>query len=95
MKVASIIQPGVEVRPLSSASLIIVNPMRSFTEPPGFRNSILAYIGHGALRPTWLRRTRGGLPIASRILSYTRRSSELFRDGDGTTFILQEFNWTS
>jgi hypothetical protein len=50
--------------------------MRSFTDPPGLKNSILAYKGQGRYRSILLRRTRGVFPMACKISSYTRRDSE-------------------
>ncbi len=44
-------------------------PMRSLTEPPGFRNSHLASSSQPVSRPMRRRRTIGVLPIASRIES--------------------------
>src|SRR5207249_2081147 len=49
---------------------IIARPIRSFTEPPGLKNSALAYSG---VRIPWvslLRRTSGVHPIVSRTFAY-------------------------
>src|SRR5688572_6486892 len=60
------VSPGL-MRPFFWASSTMRLPMRSFTEPPAFRYSHLARYSQPVLRPTFLRRTIGVLPIESRI----------------------------
>ena len=55
--------------PLFSAASMMARPMRSFTEPPGFRFSALPYTGVRIPRAMRCSRTRGVQPIASRMLS--------------------------
>ena len=62
------VSPGL-MRPLFSASATIAQPMRSLTEPPGFRNSHFAHRVQGRCAPTRLSRTSGVRPMASRIES--------------------------
>src|SRR3989441_882884 len=69
-EVASTINPPGRSRPSRSAASIIATPIRSFTEPPGLKNSALAYSG---VRIPWvslLRRTSGVHPIVSRTFAY-------------------------
>src|ERR1700690_2034681 len=58
---STIVPPGLR-KPFSSASRIIPIPMRSFTEPPGFRNSHLARISAVPLPAKHDSRTIGGFP---------------------------------
>ncbi|GMT21376.1 hypothetical protein PFISCL1PPCAC_12673, partial [Pristionchus fissidentatus] len=60
--------PG-EINPLLSASSIMANPARSFTDPAGFMYSNLTAIFAGSPFPMELRRTRGVLPIAPPVLA--------------------------
>src|SRR5262245_13569818 len=85
--VASTIRPPGLRRPSRSAASIIARPMRSLTDPPGLKNSALAYTGVRIPRVTWLSRISGVQPIVSRTLSYglvccgTRVRSRLGRVG--------------
>ena len=49
---------------------MIGRPMRSFTDPPGLKNSALAYTGVRMPRVTRLSRMSGVQPIVSRTSSY-------------------------
>src|SRR6266480_3184882 len=69
-EVASTIRPPGLRRPSRSAASIIATPMRSFTEPPGLKNSALAYTGVRIPCVTRFSRTSGVQPIVSRMLSY-------------------------
>jgi hypothetical protein len=66
-EVGSTITPPGRSRPSRSAVSIIRRAIRSFTEPPGFRYSILARTSRVAAVPfvTDLSRSRGVLPITS------------------------------
>src|SRR5690349_6812909 len=68
--VASTISPPGLSRPSRSAASIIAMPMRSFTEPPGLKNSALAYTGVRTPCVTRLSRISGVQPIVSRTLAY-------------------------
>src|SRR6267378_3573219 len=68
--VASTIRPPGFRRPSRSAASIIARPIRSFTEPPGLKNSALAYTGVRIPSVTRFSRTRGVQPIVSRMLPY-------------------------
>src|SRR5213592_4982402 len=68
--VASTIRPPGLSRPSRSAASIIARPIRSFTEPPGLKNSAFAYTGVRIPCVTLLRRTRGVHPIVSRMFAY-------------------------
>jgi len=68
-EVASTINPPGLSRPSRSAASIIATPMRSFTEPPGLKNSALAYTGVRMPCVTAFSRTRGVQPIVSRTLA--------------------------
>src|SRR5437016_9739110 len=48
----------------------MARPMRSFTEPPGLKNSALAYSGVRIPCVRLLRRINGVQPIVSRTLTY-------------------------
>ena len=67
--VASTINPPGLRRPSRSAASIIAKPMRSFTDPPGLKNSALAYTGVRIPRATLLIRISGVQPIVSRTFS--------------------------
>src|SRR5881296_1377683 len=68
--VASTIRPPGLRRPSRSAASIIAKPIRSFTEPPGLKNSALAYTGVRIPCVTRFSRTSGVQPIVSRMLPY-------------------------
>jgi hypothetical protein len=68
--VASTIRPPGRSVPAFSAASIIARPMRSFTEPPGLKNSAFAYTGVRMPRVTLLMRISGVQPIVSRTLAY-------------------------
>src|SRR3989442_4256088 len=68
--VASTIRPPGLRRPSRSAASIIATPMRSFTDPPGLKNSALAYTGVRIPCVTRFSRTSGVQPMVSRILPY-------------------------
>src|SRR6266581_6367224 len=68
--VASTTRPPGLSRPSRSAASIIAMPMRSFTEPPGLKNSALAYTGVRTPCVTRLSRISGVQPIVSRTLAY-------------------------
>src|ERR1700749_3729737 len=72
-EVGSTITPPSRSRPSRSAVSIIRRAMRSLTEPPGFRYSILASTSRVLATPfvTDLSRSKGVLPIASVKESYT------------------------
>src|SRR2546429_3371349 len=57
-------------RPPRWAPSIIATPMRSFTDPPGLKNSALAYTGVRIPCVTRFSRTSGAQPMVSRILPY-------------------------
>src|SRR5665647_1475666 len=52
---------------------MIGSPMRSFTDPPGLKNSALPYTGVTIPLVTRVRRISGVQPIVWRTLSYGRR----------------------
>src|SRR5881397_2842484 len=79
--VASTIKPPGLRRPSRSAASIIATPMRSFTDPPGLKNSALAYTGVRIPCVTRFSRTSGVQPMVSRILPYG-----LAWDGIGVPF---------
>src|SRR2546422_6033905 len=60
--VASTIRPPGLRRPSRSAASIIATPMRSFTDPPGLKNSALAYTGVRIPCVTRFSRTSGVQP---------------------------------
>src|SRR5213593_2021712 len=66
---STIIPPGLS-RPSRSAASIIATPIRSLTEPPGLKNSALAYSGVRTPAVTLLSRISGVQPIVSRMLAY-------------------------
>src|SRR5690349_16806667 len=68
--VASTINPPGLRRPSRSAASIIAMPMRSFTEPPGLKNSALAYTGVRTPCVTRFSRISGVQPMVSRTLAY-------------------------
>src|SRR5690242_14830505 len=68
--VASTMRPPGFRRPSRSAASIIATPIRSFTEPPGLKNSALAYTGVRRPCVTWFSRISGVQPIVSRMLPY-------------------------
>src|SRR6266545_1536799 len=72
--VGSMIVPPGRNCPLASAPWTMARPIRSFTEPPGFRYSTLARTVGASPRPSRDNRTIGVSPTASRIDSYTRIS---------------------
>src|SRR6266542_3791946 len=72
--VGSMMVPPARSWPPASARSTIARPIRSFTDPPGFRYSTLARIVGSRPRPSRDNRTIGVLPTASRIESYTRIS---------------------
>src|SRR5205814_8037128 len=69
-EVASTIRPPGLRRPSRSAASIIASPIRSFTEPPGLKNSALAYTGVRTPCVTRFSRTSGVQPIVSRMFPY-------------------------
>src|SRR6266550_336355 len=68
--VASTIRPPGLRRPSRSAASIIATPIRSFTEPPGLKNSALANTGVRTPCVTLFRRMSGVHPIVSRTFPY-------------------------
>src|SRR6266545_4452566 len=48
----------------------MASPMRSFTEPPGLKNSAFAYTGVRTPRVTLFRRMSGVQPMVSRTFAY-------------------------
>ena len=64
------VSPGL-IRPVSSASITMRFPIRSFTEPPALKYSHLTRISQGSLclAANRLTRTIGVLPTRSRMLS--------------------------
>src|SRR5438132_5404521 len=68
--VASTISPPGLRRPSRSAASIIATPMRSLTEPPGLKNSALAYSGVRIPWATLFSRMSGVHPIVSRTSRY-------------------------
>ncbi len=71
-EVGSTMVPPGRRRPSCSAASIIAIPMRSFTDPPGFRNSSLARSWPGTSRPRRSSRTIGVRPTSSRTFGYSR-----------------------
>ena len=69
--VGSMIVPPGASRPSRSARSTMARPMRSLTEPPGFRYSTLASSCGATARPTRDSRTSGVPPTVSRIESST------------------------
>src|SRR2546426_5555635 len=69
-EVASTIRPPGLGRPRRRAAAIIARPMRSFADPPGLKNSALAYTGVRIPCVTRFSRTSGVQPMVSRILPY-------------------------
>jgi hypothetical protein len=65
---STIVPPG-RSRPARSASSIIRSAIRSLTEPPGLRYSILASTVAEIPSVTWRSRTSGVLPISSTTFS--------------------------
>jgi hypothetical protein len=61
------VSPGL-MRPSFYASITILYPIRSFTEPPGLKNSHLAYKTQFSLDPILFNLTTGVNPIVLRIL---------------------------
>ena len=72
-EVGSTIVPPGRSRPSCSAASIIARPMRSLTEPPGFRNSSFARSSPGTSRESRSSRTIGVEPTSSRTVGYSRR----------------------
>ena len=70
---STIVPPGLS-RPSASAASIIAIPMRSFTEPPGLRNSSFASSSPGTSRESRSSRTIGVSPTSSRTVGYSRRA---------------------
>src|SRR5437867_3256114 len=68
--VASTISPPGLRRPSRSAASIIATPIRSLTEPPGLKNSALAYSGVRSPWVTLFKRMSGVHPIVSRTSRY-------------------------
>src|SRR6266702_5864292 len=68
--VASTIKPPGLSFPSRSAASIIASPIRSFTDPPGLKNSALAYTRVRIPCVTRFSRTSGVQPMVSRILPY-------------------------
>src|SRR5262249_50802424 len=68
---STIVPPGSSF-PSRSAASIIERPIRSFTDPPGFRNSSFARIVPGTSREIRSSRTMGVLPTRSRTLGSSR-----------------------
>jgi hypothetical protein len=69
---STIVPPGLS-RPSRSAASIIESPMRSLTEPPGFRYSSLARSSPGTSRESFSSRTIGVCPTSSSTVGYWRR----------------------
>src|SRR3954470_4626961 len=67
---STIVPPGLSF-PSRSAASIIGSPIRSFTEPPGFRYSSFASICAPPLGLSLSRRTTGVRPTSSRIVGYS------------------------
>ena len=65
---STIVPPGFSF-PSFSARSMIGSPIRSFTEPPGLKNSAFAYTGVRIPRVTWFSLISGVHPIVSRTLS--------------------------
>ncbi len=63
---STIVPPGFSF-PSASAFSIIARPMRSFTDPPGFRYSSFASTVGCTWRPTESSRTIGVFPTSSRM----------------------------
>src|SRR5690606_37637263 len=63
--------PGFSL-PSRSAASIIARPIRSLTEPPGLKNSALAYTGVRVDPVTRLRRMSGVHPMVSSTFAYGR-----------------------
>src|SRR5689334_8534293 len=72
---STIVPPGRRC-PSRSAASIIARPIRSFTEPPGFRYSSFARIVPGTSREIRSRRTIGVPPTSSSTPGYTRGISQ-------------------
>src|SRR2546427_618718 len=94
---ASTIRPRVWRRPPRWAASIIATPMRSFTDPPGLKNSALAYTGVRIPCVTRFSRTSGVQPMVSRILPYGLawdgirvRLRRAVRDGAGRVLALRD-----
>ena len=68
---STIVPPGFSF-PSRSAASIIANPIRSLTDPPGFRYSSLARIVPGTSFEIRSRRTIGVSPTRSRTVGYSR-----------------------
>src|SRR6266576_1791058 len=68
---STIVPPGFSF-PSRSAASIIGRPMRSLTEPPGFRYSSFARICAPPRGLSLSRRTMGVAPTSSRMLGYAR-----------------------
>ena len=68
---STIVPPGRSF-PSRSAASIIASPIRSFTEPPGFRYSSFASSSPGTLRLRRSSRTIGVEPTSSRTVGYSR-----------------------
>src|SRR5437667_1359604 len=73
-EVGSTIVPPGRSFPSRSAASSIASPIRSFTEPPGFRYSSFARSSPGTSRLRRSRRTIGVLPTSSRTDGYARRA---------------------
>src|SRR3954471_14225451 len=76
--------PGA-MRPLSSASSMRARATRSFTEPVGLNDSILAQMRTPGLGLSRLSSTRGVLPIAWTRSPYRPPHGRFSRGGSGTT----------
>jgi hypothetical protein len=72
---STMVPPGFSL-PDRSASAIILTAMRSLTEPPGLKNSTFAYNEQAKREPMRFSLINGVLPIASKILSWTRKDSD-------------------
>src|SRR6266480_5862629 len=68
---STIVPPGLSF-PSASAFSIMASPMRSLTEPPGFRYSSLASRRGSTPRPIESSRTIGVSPTSSRTEGYSR-----------------------
>src|SRR5438067_1273836 len=75
---STIVPPGLSL-PSRSAASIIGRPMRSFTEPPGFRYSSLARICAPPRGESLSRRAVGVAPTSARMVGYSATSIQ--RDG--------------
>ena len=73
---STIVPPGLSF-PSRSAASTMASPMRSFTLPPGLKNSTLARTGAGQPRAVARSRTRGVLPTVPRIVSWYSTPSRL------------------